>query len=155
MKVFHDENPKKRFLDMNKLQKATQIKKIVPQQQFPEWFSMTTIDPICFMNVLWLISANWCLQKLLFPEWLLGGLIHLNLRTSTSSSDKKFQLSTVQNTGNGTNKVNVTSSLGGLVNADIGWQRGERGCGKCWHHWQKCLQMGKNVCVFFKLVLTY
>ena len=61
-KVFLDENPKRGFLGMKQLQKAT---KNVLLKFFVEWFSITTIDPIHFMKMLWSNSANWCFQKLI------------------------------------------------------------------------------------------
>ena len=44
-----------------------------------EWFSIKTINPICFMKMLRLISAHWCFPKILFLDWLVLGLIHLNI----------------------------------------------------------------------------
>ena len=32
---------------------------------FFEWFSITNIDPIVFMKMLWPISAHWCFQKII------------------------------------------------------------------------------------------
>ena len=77
-KVFLDENPKTWFLDMKKLQKATKVLKC-PPKKIPKWFSTNIIHPICFMKLLWSISAHWCFQKLLGPDWLCGGLMHLNI----------------------------------------------------------------------------
>ena len=47
-----------------KLQEATKMK-INVIKKIPEWFSITTIDPISFMKMLWSISAHWCFQKVI------------------------------------------------------------------------------------------
>ena len=61
-KVFNDENLKARFSDMKKLQKASKIK--INHKFFFEWFiKKKTIDPMRFMKMFWLISANWCLKQ--------------------------------------------------------------------------------------------
>ena len=36
-----------------------------PQKKFPECLLITTINPSCFMKMLWSISAHWCFQKII------------------------------------------------------------------------------------------
>ena len=63
-KVFLDENSKTRFSDMKKPKKPP-IYKNVLQKKIPEWFSIKIVDPICFIKLLWSISAHWCFQKII------------------------------------------------------------------------------------------
>ena len=62
-KVFLDENKIKLGFHTWKTPKShTNIKMF--SKKNPEWFSIKTIDPICFMKMLWSISAQWCFQKI-------------------------------------------------------------------------------------------
>ena len=50
-----------------------------PPKKIPTWFSITIIDPICFMKFLYSLSPHWCFQKIIGSELAFcGGLIHLN-----------------------------------------------------------------------------
>ena len=60
-KVFNDENLKARFSDMKKLQKAS--KKKISKFFFWVIYKKKNIDPMRFMKMFWLISANWCLKQ--------------------------------------------------------------------------------------------
>ena len=57
-----DENSKKLISDMKKTPKSrTNIKMSSKKNQ--KWFIIKIFDPICFMKILWLITAHWCFQK--------------------------------------------------------------------------------------------
>ena len=45
--------------------KEPQKYKHVLQKKNSEWFSITIIDPICFMKLLWSTSSHWCFQKVI------------------------------------------------------------------------------------------
>ena len=59
-KVFIGKNPKVRFSD---LQNSKKHQKYKNSSKIPEWFSITTIVPIRFMKMFWLISASWSFQN--------------------------------------------------------------------------------------------
>ena len=62
--VFLDEYPKVRHLKTPKSLKNIFFFKYICRKN-SEWFSITTIDPTCFMMILWSISAHWCFQKVI------------------------------------------------------------------------------------------
>ena len=62
-KFFLDEYPKVRFSDIKNSKKPQKYLRKIYLPKKSDWFSITTIDPIRFMKMLWSISAHWCFQK--------------------------------------------------------------------------------------------